>query len=453
MKKKDLAWINGFVRKSMPHIFVREEDAVLILPPNRVYKLNETGLSLIRHCERGGRIEDAPGITEGERALEVHRFFTDLRAFFIGCTDDVSERKATETVRYGFDFTRLPILGEIALTYRCNNSCAFCYARCTPENNARELATADVKRIVDAFREKAKLPFFSFTGGEPLLRDDLEELVSYAVGSGLSVNLITNGTLVTPKRAKSLRKAGLKTAQVSIESPLREVHDALTRHNGSYDLTLLGIRRLLNNGISVQTNTTLNRLNAGSVASIPEFVSSFGIKRFSMNLFIPCGTGLDNAHLFIPYSEVSQYIETARKKAVSLGLVFYWYSPVPHCYYNPVAMGLGNKSCAAMDGLLSVSPDGTVLPCSSFPESMGNILENEFTDIWFSARAGFFKDKRFAPPECDGCDHFTACQSACPLYWAFNGTAELERIRAEKECIVQNVARRNVKPIEAGRDR
>jgi radical SAM protein with 4Fe4S-binding SPASM domain len=123
-------------------------------------------------------------------------------------------------------------------------------------------------------------------------------------------------------------------------------------------------------------------------------------------------------------------IDRVRVAARRAGLVFYWYSPIPHCHYNTIARGLGNKSCAAMDGLLSVSPAGDVLPCSSYPLPMGNLLEKDFHSVWFSERAQFFKKKLYAPPECKGCDSFTACQAACPLYWKQAGTAEIRPGRA-----------------------
>ena len=144
-----------------------------------------------------------------------------------------------------------------------------------------------------------------------------------------------------------------------------------------------------------------------------------------MNLYIPSGRGLHFKELFYPYSKIGRVIEDIRKEAYKQKLTFYWYSPVPYCYYNPVARGLGNKSCAAMDGLISISPTGSVLPCSSYPESLGNLLYEDFNDIWFSRRAAYFKQKHFAPAECSGCEKFTACQSACPLYWQYAGTGEL----------------------------
>jgi len=97
-----------------------------------------------------------------------------------------------------------------------------------------------------------------------------------------------------------------------------------------------------------------------------------------------------------------------------------------------VAHGLGNKSCAAMDGLLSVSPAGDVLPCSSFAEPIGSLLAQPFRDVWFSERASYYKQKRYAPPECTGCDRLTACQAACPLYWKAAGTSEILNPLARK---------------------
>jgi radical SAM protein with 4Fe4S-binding SPASM domain len=84
-----------------------------------------------------------------------------------------------------------------------------------------------------------------------------------------------------------------------------------------------------------------------------------------------------------------------------------------------------------MDGLLSVSPSGDVLPCSSYPEPMGNLLTMGFREIWFSPRAQHFKTKKYAPQECEGCGSFVACQAACPLYWRSVGTEEIRRLPEE----------------------
>ncbi len=442
---RDLAWVDGFFRGVRDHVFVRAEDGVLILPPNQVYRLNEGGLRILGHLLSGKPVARFPGIADGDRARDVQEFCADLRDFYQGDSSGIDDRSSVERIPYTFDFTRLPILGEIAVTYACNNACRFCYAGCgtagrgcgpgaaaaAPGSAARgtsapPMSLAEAKRVIDVFRRDAQIPFFSFTGGEPLLRADLEAMIRHARRRGLEVNLVTNGTLADPARARSLARAGLGTAQVSVEAPDAELHDDLTASPGSHGRTLAGIRNLRAAGVSVQTNTTVTALNADHALRMPGFLKSLGIGRFAMNLYIPAGaTDAAADPLFFPYSRIGPVIDAVRAAARAEGLVFYWYSPTPHCLYNPIARGLGNKSCAAMDGLLSVSPTGDVLPCSSYPKPMGSLLRDGFRAIWFSEGARHFKRKQYAPAECAGCGSFRACQAACPLYWDRAGTAEI----------------------------
>jgi radical SAM protein with 4Fe4S-binding SPASM domain len=456
-----LAEAESFYRGIRPWLLVRDEDAVLIVPPNRVYKLGGSALGLLSWLDGGGRISKLPGLDD-ERASELLVFFEELRAAYEGRVPSASRPDGTRgfgRTAYDFDFTRLPVLGEAALTYRCNERCQFCYASCGDSDAgdascgdsdagdascgdsscaspsfvdaaadpgaAKELSTEEWKRIFRIFKEEAKIPFFSFTGGEPLLRPDLEELASFARSLGLRVNLITNGSLATPKRAASLKAAGIDTAQVSLESPDSRIHDALCGVEGAWERTVAGIGALRGAGVSVQTNSTLTALNRESLLALPAFLASLGVERFSMNLFIPAGRGLAGRELFVSYSEAGAVVDALRRAAHEAGRTFFWYSPTPYCLYNPVARGLGNKSCAAMDGLVHVNPRGEVLPCSSWPESLGSLLELRFAELWFSGRASYFKRKRFAPEQCVACESFVACQGACPLYWSYAGVDEL----------------------------
>jgi radical SAM protein with 4Fe4S-binding SPASM domain len=383
----------------------------------------------------GKPIARFPGIADGERARDVQEFCADLRDFYQGDASGIDDRASVERIPYTFDFTRLPILGEIAVTYACNNACRFCYAGCGTAGRGcgpgvaatPPMSLAEAKRVIDIFRHDAQIPFFSFTGGEPLLHPDLEAMIRHARRRGLEVNLVTNGTLADPARARSLARAGLRTAQVSVEAPDADLHDDLTASPGSFERTLAGIHSLQAAGVSVQTNTTVTALNADHAPRMAGFLKSLGIGRFAMNLYIP-GGGADGAAadpLFFPYSRIGPVIDAVRAAARAEGMVFYWYSPTPHCLYNPIARGLGNKSCAAMDGLISVSPTGDVLPCSSYPKPMGNLLRDGFRAIWFSEGARHFKRKEYAPAACAGCGSFRACQAACPLYWDRAGTAEI----------------------------
>ena len=460
----DLSWIDEFWEQAGPYIFSREEDGILILPPNRVYKINSSAAALVRYFREGGK---AVSLFSGKKNKQpplqqlytVEIFFKTLAELYKG-----EASGGLEIVPYTFDFSRLPILGEIALTGRCNNSCLFCYAGCGPDSGncgsksgecsppsivgepagKMDIATEDWKKIIRIFRDEAKIPFFSFSGGEPLLRSDLEELVLYATGLGLEVNLVSNGTLADDNRASSLYAAGLRTAQISIEAPQAELHDFLAGRTGAFDETIKGIKALMNAGISVQTNTTITRANIDAVTAIPAFLAGLGIKRFAMNMYIPVGrtAGED---LLIFYDEIGPVVDRVRKAAFNEGLTFYWYSPTPFCHYNPIARGMGNKSCAAADGLISVAANGDLLPCSSWDEPIGNLLQNSFSELWFSRRAQFFKLKHFAPASCRECGAFSACQGACPLYWRYNGEGLLCEAKSENFRFIDETKSENIK--------
>jgi len=429
--ERDLAWIDEFWALAGEHIFARTEDGVLILPPNRVYRANQTAAALVDFLRSGGTMATLLLPTD-EARRDTALFFGDLAALYRG---DEAVNGTVAAVPYDFSFTRLPVLAELALTYRCNNACRFCYAGCGTDaaqaaaDRRPERSTADFKRIIDIFATEARVPFFSFTGGEPTLRDDLPELIAYATSRTLSTNLVTNGTLIDGERARAYKTAGLGSAQVSVEGPTAERHDSLVGRRGAFGDCLAGIEALRAAGIPTQTNTTITRENLAEAQEMPAFLASLGIRRFAMNLFIPTIPGPEADRLYVSYEEIGPVVDAVAREAHRTGLTFYWYSPTPFCVFNPIARGFGNKSCAAADGLLSVAPDGAVLPCSSWDEPIGNLLEQDFKTLWYSDAGAFYKSKRFAPEVCTSCSSFTACQGACPLYWRYTQTSPSPRSR------------------------
>lgn len=428
-----LEWIDEYVARLRGYVFVRGEDQLLIKVPNEAYKLNASGVRILERLLAGDgavALWRSFGGTEDVRR-ELYQFMVGLKQILQGC---VSEHRLPASIAvkpFALGFNTLPILSEVALTYRCNLSCRFCYAGCSchkASGAAIEMTSDEVRRILDVIRNDARVPSVSFTGGEPTLRPDLPELVGYARRTlGLRVNVITNGVLVDAALAKKLGEAGLNSAQVSIESPDAATHDALTGAVGSHERSVAALERFAGCGIAVHTNTTITARNAESATAMPAFVRGLGLERLSMNLMIPADAGAQAADLAVRYEEVAELVLRVRAAAARAGVEFLWYSPTPVCMFNPIPHGLGNKGCAACDGLLSISPEGGVLPCSSWPEPVGNLLREPFRAVWESARARRLRAKTFAPPLCQGCEDFALCQGACPLYWRHFGFEELER--------------------------
>ena len=144
-----------------------------------------------------------------------------------------------------------------------------------------------------------------------------------------------------------------------------------------------------------------------------------------MNLLIPCGAAVDKEEIWVSYSEIGDHILALKHFAEKQGVRFLWYSPLPMCRFNPIAYGLGNKSCAAITGLLSIDPMGNIIPCSSWREPQGSLLRQSFHEIWQSVALNFYKNIEYAPDECRECPQFDKCKGACPLYWQACGKGEI----------------------------
>jgi radical SAM protein with 4Fe4S-binding SPASM domain len=420
----DLQWIDEFVRKIKPYVHVREADRLLILIPNQSYQLNESGVKMLEFLLSGKKVYDLLQLVGDDEARrrDIHYFFCDLRAIVSGCLREHEERKAIEYYEFNGEFNEYPVLSEIAVTYRCNLGCEFCYVG---ERGSDELNTSDMKKVLFKIYHEANVPSVSFTGGEPLLRADITALISYAARLGLWTNLITNGTLLDDTHVRVLKEVGLSSAQVSLEGPDGEIHDGITGKPGSFDATARGIGLLQDAGIPVHTNTTLSKHNIQHAKEIISFVQKLGLRRLSMNLLIPCGAALNKKEIWVSYSEIGNHVLALKHAAEKQGVKFLWYSPLPMCRFNPIAYGLGNKSCAAISGLLSVDPMGNIIPCSSWREPQGSLLRQDFHDIWQSETLSLFKNIEYAPSECRQCIQFDKCKGACPLYWRACGKKEI----------------------------
>jgi radical SAM protein with 4Fe4S-binding SPASM domain len=183
-----------------------------------------------------------------------------------------------------------------------------------------------------------------------------------------------------------------------------------------------GLRKLKAAGIHTHTNTTINSRNLGRLSDLIDFLADMGQEYLSMNMVIRTGGAVGVQD--ITYTQIGGVVLELRAKAESRGMRFVWYSPVPYCLLNPAAQGLGAQSCAAADGLLSIAPDGQVLPCSSFESGIGNLLTEAFGTIWKRRAARYWRNKEYLPPGCKACELVDICCGACPLYWDEQGTFE-----------------------------
>ena len=426
---------------------MRPEDNLLILRPNKIMHLNETAMIMLKMLLDGSTpkavidsIIDEFGADSQVVLNDLAAFADDLRNMTMG-NQNIYTYKTAKIVPFGTGDIKYPVLSEIAVTYRCNNKCRFCYAY-SPYRESEEMTTEEIKRVIDIIVDDAHVPSLSFTGGEPTLREDLLELIEYARGKGLRVNLITNGRRCSdPEYVQKLMEAGLNSAQVSIEGPDAESHDYITGIPRAFEQTVQGIMNLRETDIYTHCNTTICKPNIDKLEELVDFhADELGLTYFSMNMVIYTGTAAKlQDELQVSYEEIGDIVRRVKKRANKKGIQFVWYAPTPVCLFNPIAHGLGAKSCACCDGLLSVDAEGGLLPCSSFSEPVGNLLKDGFEVVWNNRASRFWRAKDFAPEGCKVCKHFDYCFGACPLYWDVHGFDEIREFWPEKNRIAEKV--------------
>ena len=426
---------SSFIESTRDYIFVRPEDNLLILRPNRVHHLNATGTVMLKALYDRQPLDVEAIVTElaGRYGVPVERVEEDmekllqslsllLQACPEGRRDRAGCAPAVKTTPFCSHERKYPVLSEIALTYRCQNRCFFCYAS-SPDRGRQvpEMTTDEVKQVLDKIVDQAKTPTVSFTGGEPTLRHDLPELIAHAKGLGMRVNLISNGIrCADASYVASLVEVGLDSAQISLEAGEAAVHDEVVAHPGAFERTVQGVRNLRAAGIHTHTNTTINRKNQHALPALIDFLAEMGMEYLSMNMVIRTGGAVGVPD--VNYQAIGDLALSLKARAEERGMRFVWYSPVPYCLFNPAQHGLGSQSCSAADGLLSIAPDGAVLPCSSFEEGIGNLLTEDFATLWNRRTTRYWRNKEFLPPGCQECELAYICCGACPLYWDEQGT-------------------------------
>jgi radical SAM protein with 4Fe4S-binding SPASM domain len=295
------------------------------------------------------------------------------------------------------------------------------------------MTTGEVKVVMEKIFDQAHVPSLSFTGGESTLRPDLPELIRFGKDLGLRINLITNGIRAAdPDYAGTLVDAGLDSAQISLEAADPALHDKIVGKAGAHERTVRGVGNFQRRGIHVHTNTTLCAWNLLAAPELIRFAGrSLKLKTLSMNMVIRTGQALDDKGIGVSYARVAEALPGLIEVSEREGVKLVWYSPIPYCIFNPVLHGLGAKSCACVDGILSVDPSGQVLPCSSFQDGIGSLLEESFDKIYTSRKAAYWRKKKFVPPVCRDCPDHDVCGGACPLYWdAAGGFDEIPQPRS-----------------------
>jgi radical SAM protein with 4Fe4S-binding SPASM domain len=298
----------------------------------------------------------------------------------------------------GSPFAR-PYVVSWNLTYRCNLACEHCYLDAGPAAVASpafadrsELTTEQCFRVVDEIAAFAPECVTILTGGEPLLRRDIVEIIRYGAGRGLWIVVGTNGVKITENLAEVLKAEGVRGLALSLDALDAGRHDEFRRVRGAWRNTVEGAKILGRAGLPFIVQTTVGRHNRHELGQIAEFAhDELGARVWNLYFLVPSGRGA-----FVSDLEPGEYdevlAELARIQRAWSSRMLVNAKCAPHFVRNllaepdaapfPKSFASGAGGCPAGTHYLGIRPNGDVTPCPYLPLFAGNLRTDGLRALW-----------------------------------------------------------------------
>lgn len=320
------------------------------------------------------------------------------------------------------------------VTKKCNLACIHCRM---PEEvqPLNELNTENSYNLIDTLAGFSPNTILVFSGGEPLCRQDIFELLAYANSKNLKVALSTNGTLITQQIAIRIKQAGVQRVSISLDGATSKTHDNFRKIDGSFEMALAGFRYLKAVNMPVQINTTITKHNLSELEDILNLAVELEVCAVHIFMLVPvgCGVQIEAKQMLSPseYETVLNWLYEQSKK------VIFQIKPTcaPH-YFRiicqkegkfsniPPSHGLNtmSKGCLSGSRVCFVSSQGNVYPCGYLPVSAGNILQTGLNEIWQDSNIFHqLRDADLLKGKCGRCEYKLVCSGCRARAYAKTG--------------------------------
>ncbi len=319
------------------------------------------------------------------------------------------------------------------VTDACNLRCIHCHA-VSGNADPDELTTDEGKRLIDQIASVSEFRTLIYTGGEPLVRQDIFELLKYSQRAGLANIIATNGTLIDEEMAFKLKEHGVVCNAISIDAANPSVHDMVRNKQGSFDLALRAIKATKKAGIMLQINTTAMEYNMPYLSELIDLAagSEAGIMLMYQLVAVGRGEKIEKATLKKSANKhLSELISEKQRTAKTI------IEPVAGPQYWPFLLekkgirnGFGLKlagkvfhGCAAGRGFVYIKSNGDVWPCPFVEVNAGNVRNLSFDKIY--ANAPVFQHLRrreeLLKGLCGDCNYKTVCGGCRGRALAYSG--------------------------------
>ncbi|MEW6457818.1 MAG: putative heme d1 biosynthesis radical SAM protein NirJ2 [Bacillota bacterium] len=294
-------------------------------------------------------------------------------------------------------------------TNMCNLACAHCY-RDAGQKAEDELNTVEGKALIDEIAG-AGFKIMIFSGGEPLMRSDIYELIAYAASRGLRPVLGSNGTLITPEVAGRLVQAGARAIGISLDSVDPGAHDGFRAEKGSWQAAVEGMKNCRAAGLPFQVHTTVMDWNEEEVEGLTDLAVELGGIAHHVFFLVPTGRALAIEHTTLRARQYEQLLRRLLKKQQTAGLEV---KPTCAPQFIRVADQLGVKTrftrgCLAGIAYCLVNPVGDLQACAYLDKAVGNVRETPFGKMWREAELFRTLRSRRYSGKCGTCEYRDTC--------------------------------------------
>ena len=317
-------------------------------------------------------------------------------------------------------------------TTRCNARCDHCACSCDNHNQVDEVDIKYVKKALKDLSEKYDTNeiFFVATGGEPLLRKGLFDVMAYARSLGYRWGMSTNGSLLTPTIVKKLLDHQVESVNISIDG-LKETHEAFRKLPGYWEKIWDGIRMLqeqdVNNYIKVlQISTVANKKNLHELEGIYKFLVDHGIKYWRLLGIQGNGRAAENSDILLDKEDYDYLFDFIERKQKEHKMVQVVYGCADYLGLNLEANRIRGGNFICMPGIIvsSILSNGDIFVCPNIPKRpelmQGNIKYDNYAEAWAN-RFQFYRDEyRQASKECLECAHWKFCLGGSLHSWDFD---------------------------------
>ena len=306
-------------------------------------------------------------------------------------------------------------------TNQCNMFCEHCY-REAGEKLSEELSTEEGKRLIEGIA-RAGFRIMIFSGGEPLMREDIFELVSYAREQGLRPVLGTNGSFITPQIARRLKEAGVMGAGISLDSVDPEKHDRLRRYPGAWKEAVAGMKSCRGEGLPFQIHTTVMEWNYDEIEAITDLAVELGAVAHHVFFLVPTGRAVNIESEALRVERYERLLRRIldKQREVSIEL-----KPTCAPQFMRIARQRGmnlrfSRGCLAGLSYCIVSPRGIVQPCAYLNIAAGNVREQPFEEIWRSSPVFLTLRTQEYKGKCGNCRYRSDCGGCRARAAFYNG--------------------------------